>query len=136
MGLFGFLHKQTPQQAQIAKLEKQFEFVITKGFRGYKKLYLTVYGNEESEKNNEHFTGCELSHKTAVFEYYRNESSGFILVYIDGLKIGALFDESQIMNFLNNKIEAIHAHMKEETIATSRGAIVRHRVELFAKIIP
>lgn len=137
MGLGDFFKKKsTPKQPQV------FEYVLANSFRGFKRYIMVVHGDQEAEKNNESFKDCVLSGKLITFTegVSKNYKDPFLLVYIDGKKVGAIFDAAEVQSMLNRKIESVYAKMEVDKVVGRKSenskelvTEIRNRVKLFVK---
>ena len=112
-----------------------FEFVQAGGFRGFKRYPVVVYGDKEAETNNELLKGINMKGKLITFKLADDRSSGepFLLVFIDGKKVGAIFDDAQVNAMTSGSIESVYAKFDAENVVDSGDIITRHRVRLFVK---
>ena len=111
----------------------EFPFVLSGGFRGYKRFPIVVYGDAESEKNNAELAGIALKGKQVVFRSAMNGSRPFLIVLIDGKKVGAVFDDAKVAEVLSGKVDAVYAMTEDETVAGAGGVETRTRVRVFVK---
>ncbi len=125
MSLFKRKEKEAPA--------REFSFVLSSGFRGYKRFPIVVYGNAEAEKNNEELGATVLKGKQLVFRSAMNGNRVFLIVFIDGKRIGAIFDDAEVAEVISGKIEAVYAMMEDENVADAGKVVTRHRVRLFVK---
>lgn len=123
--MFGIFKKKEEQAA--------FSFVQSSGFRGFKKFPIVIYGNKEAEANNEEI--CKSNLKGAQIEFRQTETNGkkALAVFVNGLKIGTVFDEGQIKSMTSGNIEAVYVKPDAETVADASGVITRDRAKLFVK---
>lgn len=112
-----------------------FEFVQAGGFRGFKRYPVVVYGDKESEANNERLKDVDMRGKLITFKLVDDRSSGkpFLLVFVDGKKVGAIFDDAQVNAMTSGSIESVYAKFDAENVVDSGDIITRHRVRLFVK---
>ena len=124
--------KEEPKQMSIVE-EKRYPIPYSKGFKGFKKFRVVVFGNEESEKNMNYFYNKDLSN--SVFEFVSKQENDYKLMclYIDNLKVGAIFDDDQIYAIENGLIEKIHAEPKEEIVLGHNCTEERHRLSILVK---
>lgn len=124
--------KEEPKQMSIVE-EKRYPIPYSKGFKGFKKFRVVVFGNEESEKNMNYFYNKDLSN--SVFEFVCKQENDYKLMclYIDNLKVGAIFDDDQIYAIENGLIEKIHAEPKEEIVLGHNCTEERHRLSILVK---
>lgn len=131
MGLFDILKKQNKGERQA----KQYDFIQASGFRGFKKYHMTVYGDAVAEANNERL--CNAVTKGMRISFVEGKSDNykdpFLLVFLDGQKIGAIFDVDQVEAMTNGRIEAVYVKFEAETIVGNDKTITRHRARLFVK---
>ena len=126
MGLFGRKEKNEPAQ--------EFSFVLAGGFRGYKKYPIVVYGDAEAEKNNADLGDAVLKGKQIIFRSTKtNGAKASLQVFIEGKKVGSVFDEAKVSEMLDGKIEAVYAMMEDENVAGGGKIVTRHRVRIFVK---
>ena len=124
--------KEEPKQMSIVE-EKRYPIPYSKGFKGFKKFRVVVFGNEESEKNMNYFYNKDLSN--SVFEFVSKQENDYKLMclYIDNLKVGTIFDDDQIYAIENGLIEKIHAEPKEEIVLGHNCTEERHRLSILVK---
>lgn len=123
---------QPPKQPEQPPQLHRFTYVLQKHFRGYKRFYMVVYGDKESERNNEKFSG-DLSGKEITFVESYNPKH-YYAVYLDNKKIGAIFDQNEVEQLTTLMITAVYAKVEEETVIDKiQGAITRKRIRLFVK---
>lgn len=114
-------------------IKKKHLIPYSKGFRGFKKFQVVVHGDKESEKNMDYFYDKDLSE--ATFEFIEVVENGYdkILLYINNLKVGLIWNDDQIYAVKNDLIERIHSEPKEEIIGGPNGTEVRHRLSILVK---
>ena len=124
--------KEDPKQISIVE-EKRYPIPYSKGYRGFKSFQVSVYGYEESEKNMRYFYDKDLSN--SVFEFVSTTDNDYKLMclYIDNLKVGAIFDPNQVYAIENGLIEKIHAEPKKEIVLGNKCTEERHRLSIFVK---
>ena len=125
MGLFSKLFRKTEQATE-------YTFILDDHYRGFKRFHMVVYGDKESEMNNERFSE-DLSGHEIKFIKDTYDGKLFYKVYIDGLKVGAIFDEDQIRIIENGCIDAVYAHVEEQIAMDYKGKKNRHRIKLLIK---
>lgn len=121
------------EQATQSPQKTTRSFILTRSFRGYKQLPVVVYGDKESEKNNERLYNEELPGRTITFSptQYANGQT-MVFVAIDGLKVGTIFDADNIKR-IDNITEVCAHKVIEHVKGGGKIATERHRVRLFAK---
>lgn len=114
-----------------------YDYVQSKSFRGFKAYPIVVYGDAESEKNNELLSSVDMAGKHILFKLVKtqNHPEPFLLVYIEDVKIGAVFDQNEIYAMSNSHIESVFCKFEAEKVIGNREIITRHRARLFVKII-
>lgn len=121
--------------AKEALPPKTLTFTLSKGFKGFNKFHMTVYGNNEVEKNNTKFIDS-LSGKTITFVSDHNNEKRFYKVYIDNLQVGSIFEDIQINALDNEYIEKVYAKVEEKTGLNKEGKPIKEkRIYLFVKYI-
>lgn len=118
MGLFKRKEKQQIEEKQIDRNEKRYIIPYSTHFKGFKIFPVIVYGNNETEKNNELLCNKEILNPTFEFICFNEETNHFkgrmCLIYIDGLKAGAIFDNEQIKQIENGHILKVHVEKKND----------------------
>lgn len=120
-----------PQSA--LKNMKIYEIPYVEHFRGFKRFPVVVYGDVESEKNNELIYDKVFSTFEYRFICFTEKNGRMALLYADKYKIGAIFDSDQIHAIEHNQIEKIHIEPKEETIVGSKKIEKRRRLSVLVK---
>lgn len=112
----------------------ELSFILSEHFKGFKKFPMVVYGNKEAEKNNALLVGQRLPGRKIVFnEITSRNNTNYFSVSIDGLIVGAIFDDSQIQSLKNGMIEKVYAKCENSTIIESDKDVKRNRIFLFVK---
>lgn len=124
-----------PPQQQPQQLHR-FTYVLQKHFRGYKRFHITIYGDKEAERNNEKLSG-DLAGKSLTFvETISNsftEPKHYYIVYLDDMRVGAIYNEEQVYYLSNLLITAVYAKVEEELDFENKKEITRKRIRLFVK---
>ena len=117
------------------KEPQKYEYVQASGFRGFKSYPIVVYGDKESERNNERLKDIDMTGKHITFKMGDSPSykKPFLLVFIDNKKIGAIFDGRQVRDMTNGNIESVYAKFDAENVVDQSGIKALHRVRLFVK---
>lgn len=124
--------QETPKPAEPIK--KVYQIPYSKGFRGFKQFALNVHGDKESEQNNEKNYKNDFSGSTFEFVCFNYDGlNRMAVLYIDGIKMGSVFDAEQISAIENGKIEKIHIEPKEMTIAGNDVIEKRNRISVLVK---
>ena len=119
-----------PNNTQAVKLT----YILSDHFKGYKAFPIVVHGHKESEKNNAALKGTKLSGRTITFELCKSKDNLYYFdVLLDGAKVGAIFDETQIKELQTNKIMAVYAKNDTERVLYKEGFQDRNRIHLFVK---
>lgn len=127
-----FKKKKEEQKSEFI-INKKYKIPYSKGFKGFKKFQVVVHGDKESENNMNYFYDKDLSNATFEFaEIIENDCSKIIL-FINDLKVGMIWDDDQISAIKNDLIEKIHAEPKEEIIGGPNGTEIRHRLSILVK---
>lgn len=130
MGLF---FKKTKKEIianpeEIITNKKNYPIHYSNHFKGFKKFAFVVYGNDEAMENNEVLCSKDLSNSTFEFLCQNCKTKYFdgrmALLYLNGIKIGAIFDENELEIIENNQIEKVHLEPGADK-----------RLHLFVKII-
>lgn len=111
------------------------QYTLAKGFRGFKRFPINIHGDELSEKNNELLKDKEMPGYTIIFKpgSSANYKNPFYLVYIENLKIGAIFDPNQVQEIQKGLFSAVYARSEEESTISGKKIIKRHNMKLFVK---
>ncbi len=125
------INKFTPQDR--FKNKKEYEIPYSKNFRGFKRFHVVVYGDKESERNNENLYKQDLSSMLIKFICFDSQNGRIAFLYAGKYKIGAVFDEDQIYAIEHKKVEKIHFEPKEENIIGKRTNETRHRISVLVK---
>lgn len=131
--MFLFKKKNEKPKQNTFVEEKRYLIPYSKGFRGFKKFSVSVHGYEESEKNMNYFYDKDLSNSVFEFVSFKGKDSKLMCLFIDDLKVGAVFNDAQIYAIENGLIEKIHAEPKEEIIGGTKETEIRHRLSIFVK---
>ena len=107
-------------------------FIQAKGFRGFKRFPIVVYGNEIAEQNNERLSYEDMSGKRIIFKP-QTGNPPFYAIYIENYRIGAIFDKEQISSIKNNKFTDVYVKFEEENVISKIGVLKTHRARLFVK---
>ena len=126
-----FKRKSVSETAQ--NNEKTYEFPFSRSFRGFKRFPIIVYGDKESEENNERLYKNNFSSSIFTFVCSNFETMRKAVLFIDGNKIGTVFDEKQVYAIENKQIELIHVEPKEQEVVGSDGTQIRHGLTVFVK---
>lgn len=114
---------------------KAFSFTLAKGFRGFKRFPITIYGNKESEKNNELLKAADL--RGHILTFMPGSSSTykepFYQIFADNLQIGSIFDADQINSINSGKIEEVFARSEPESTMINNKVVERPYMRLFVK---
>ena len=101
------------KKAEFTKDEKRYIIPYSKRFKGFKHFIVTVHGYEIAEKNNLAILDKDLSNSQFEFVCFNYENGRMAQLLIDGLNVGAVFEESQINAIENGLIEMIHSEVKQ-----------------------
>ncbi len=122
MGLISnLLSKATPKQEL-----KEYHIGIMKYNQKLQPFPMSVFGTPETEHNNIIFKDRPIEKKEIVFsEYLLKDGSMSLSVYIDGLKIGIIYEQIWVENIRSGAVDLIcpiykddgrfhlYAHMKK-----------------------
>lgn len=130
-----FFKKKAPEPPKPAEpIRKVYEIPYSKGFRGFKRFHLTVHGDKESEKNNEKFYNNDFSGSKFEFVCFNYDGLNRVAVlFIDGIKMGCVYDDDQIQAIESGSIERIHIEPKEEVVVGKDNTETRHRISVLVK---
>ena len=92
---------------------KTYKIPYSNHFKGFHHFLVSVYKNEEAEKNNRFFLNIDLSDSAFEFVCIGDEPNRFAKLLIDGLEVGTIYDSKQIKAIESGNIEKIHARPKE-----------------------
>lgn len=107
-------------------------FTLAHHFKGFKALPIVVYGNAESERNNQRMAKKELPGHTIKFIPTKyNGGKKMYLVTIDDMQIGEIYDNDTMKRI--DHIQNVYALVEDEKVANSDKIITRSRVRLFVK---
>lgn len=115
------------------KSEKTYEFPFSQSFRGFKRFPIIVYGDKESEENNEKLYKNDFASSIFKFVCSNFETQRKAVLFIDDNKIGTVFDETQVSSIENGLIEKIHVEPKEQEVVDSDGTQIVHRLTVLVK---
>lgn len=128
MSLFNMLRKST------SSAQKQYNYILSDHFRGYKKFPMCVCGEGDAEKNNSSLKNINLEGQQIVFvQGFYDGNQKKISVYVCEKHIGTIYDEKQISEFESGIITKVYAKMEDERIITKKGVLIRPRIFLFVK---
>lgn len=105
------------------KVIKKLEFGNSRGFRGYKRFHLAVYGDPQCDIDLpalHHDSEGEIGNAKIVLKYVRGDSWGGVLVYADGKKIGTYYESSSpdeemlIDAILHETIDSVHVRVNDD----------------------
>lgn len=123
MGLLNIFNKQK-------SIVKEYSYTTAKNFRGFHRFIITTHGNPEVEKNNAAFKDKDVIGHPLVF---RDESENAITIWLDGLKIGVVYDEDEIKVIRSSKITDVFVKFEEETVIGKSHTEKRVKAQLFVK---
>ena len=112
---------------------KEHIFTISKGFKGYKKFPMVVYGDDLSMNNNELLKGADFRGHTIIFRPSTANNAPFFQVFIDNIKVGAIFDKEQIQALNSGRVVSVFALPEEEKVAGQGKIVTRNKIRLFVK---
>lgn len=138
MSLFNFGKK--PVQSKQAKKQIElhhYDFVLAKGFRGFKTYPMVVYGDKTSEDNNRYFfdaafPGMKISFVEAISNW-EVAPRIYFHVMLENKKIGAVFDEDQVAAMRAGTIEAVYAKPYKQVVVGPGSYEERPRIHLYVK---
>lgn len=104
--------------------KKEYSFIQSKGFRGFKRCNMVVHGVAEYPK-----TEPETKDKQITF---RQVDSSW-KVFLESTHIGSLFDESAEL-FNNDQVDAVYIKYETETVVGIDSSEDRIRPRLFVHI--
>jgi len=119
----------------FAKKSSDYEYIQAEEFRGFKSYPMVVHGDKESERNNERMKDADMAGKRITFKEGKSDTykEQFLVVFINGKKVGAIFDKAQIREMKSGKIESVYAKLEPETVVYKGGSVTRNRVRLLVK---
>ena len=134
-----FKKKKKPAPAQpkpIARNEKVYEMPYSKGFRGFKRFAMSVHNDKEAETNNEKLYNNDFSGSRFQFVCFTDQyNSRVAALYINGVKMGNVYDQNQVYAIEHGLIEKIHVEPKEEVVLGNKCTETRHRISVLVKYI-
>ena len=134
MGLLDLLiDSKASKNSPKAKGGKRHDFVLSKGYRGFKKYHMTVYGDATSEENNRYYFDTVFPGKRISFVEAKYDDRFFLRVLLEGRKIGAIFNEDQVTAMMDEEIEAVYAKSETEVVVGVGSYEERPRIRLFVK---
>ena len=108
----GIFKRKQNKIEEIKTDEKKYIIPYSKGFKGFKRFPFVVHGDEISEQNNKKILNNDISNSDIEFICFNCKTSKFdgrlTQIFIDGLQIGAIFENEQINLIENGQIEKIH----------------------------
>lgn len=130
-----FFKKRVHEKPKAAEpIKKVYEIPYSKGFRGFKRFRLTVHGDAESERNNEKFYNNDFSGSKFEFVCFNYDGLNRVAVlFIDGVKMGCVYDPDQIKDIESGKITQIHIEPKDEVVIGKNNTETRHRISVLVK---
>ena len=111
---------------------REHTFTLAKGFKGYKKFPMVVYGDDLSMNNNELLKGADFRGHTIVFTPATADKPYF-QVFIDNIKVGAIFDGEQIHALNSGNVVSVFALSEDENVIGQGKVVTRNRIRLFVK---
>ena len=144
------LENKSSQQKPNYKLINQFEFKNSHGFRGYKRIALVIYNDQQCEEDIPKVirdSDGEIGNVCIVLKYIVGSGWKGIAVYADGKKIGTFYgreDDDKYYLFdgiINNKVDSVHIRIEDTNCVLSiddDGHLipsVRPRVFLFVHLV-
>ena len=105
------------------KVIKELEFENSRGFRGYKRFHLAVYGDPQCDMDLptlHHDSDGEIGEAKITLRYVRGDSWDGILVYADGKKIGTCYESSNpdgkmlVDAILHETIDSVHVRVNDD----------------------
>ncbi len=138
MSLFNFGKK--PAQSKPAKKQIElhhYDFVLAKGFRGFKTYPMVVYGDKTSEDNNRYFFDAAFPGKKISFvediTTWETVPRIYFHVMLENKKIGAIFEEDQVDAMRNGIIEAVYAKPYKQVVVGPGSYEERPRIHVYVK---
>lgn len=130
-----FFKKKAPEpQKNTEPIKKVYKLEYSKGFRGFKKFAMNVHGDKECEQNNERDYKKDFSGSTFEFVCFNYDGlNRAAVLYIDGIKMGWIYDEDQIKDIESGRIVKIHIEPKEMTIIGDGTTELRKRIGVLVK---
>lgn len=150
MGLFDLgIRKMIKKENNENILEKPkliFKGQQEKGFRGFKRIYLVYYNDEDNtnyenasklyETYGKEFIGADITIEKVNYDVFREKRSYMLCVKVDGMSVGAIFDTNeQYDTILNSKIGKAYCRAEEETVVGKKGIVTRLKTILLLKFI-
>lgn len=139
-----------PVRTYTLELEKPvliYKGIQTKGFRGYKKIYMVCHNNDDEtnyinasklrDKYGQDFIGSEIKIEKINYDAFMGNREYLLKVYADEMPVGVIFSSTsdQYDMILNSKIEGAYCRTEEENELTNKGTIInRYRTNLFLKL--
>ena len=116
------------------KAPADYSYILSSGFRGFKKFPIVVFGDREAEQNNEALNGTVLPGRRISFSPVENGPKRLCLqIFVDGEKVGTVFDDKQVADVISGNIEAVYAKHETENVVCEGNVETRHRIRLFVK---
>lgn len=94
--------------------EKRYVIPYSKNYRKFKHFIVSVHGNNLAEKNNSILLNKDLSNSQFEFVCFNYDNGRMAQLLIDGMIVGAVFENEQIQAIENGLIEQIHSEIKQE----------------------
>ena len=128
---------QKSEPETVDNKEKSYVIPYSKPFRGFKKFPLVISGNRGDEENNEKVYGKDFSNSVCKFTCFNYEpQSRMAVLYIDDLRMGAVFDPDQVNAIESGLIEKIHFEYNENVFVyldDSGNKQTLHRLRVLVK---
>ena len=151
MGLFDWgkrkLEKKVDNKKTLASPVLVFKGKQEKGFKGFKKVLMVTYNEEDTtnydnasklyEKYGKEFVGAEITIEKINYDIsITGERNPVLSVKVDDLPVGVIFDTSEHYDtIVDYKIEKAYCRAEEETIIGKKKTVTRLKTALLVKII-
>ena len=126
MGLFDVFKAKEPQtkEPQIIRIP------YSEHFRGFKKMAMTSFQDEEAKNNSEWMFSQDLTTGEVYFEVKNTKEGRVALVYVNGKRVGRIEDPEKIKLLETGKVDKVHIVPQEDHITKNGKTETRRRVSV------
>ena len=146
MAIFGVIGKKNKEKQtnSIKKREmlRQYTFVSSTHFRGFKKAYLVAYGYGNYTKNTDILVkkyGQKFESLPVSLDIYKSDSFSdqpeYAELVVDGLPIGAFFNSNSYYDeLIHGRISQIYIRNEIQNKVSSDGIYTENHAQVFIKL--
>ena len=146
MALFGFSKKDNSidknKSSNNRKMLRQYSYISSKSFRGFKKVYIVAHGYSNYTENTNKLIGKygqKFENLPITLDIYKSDSiidnPEYAEVVIDGLPIGAFFSSTPYYNeIINGEITEIYVRNEVQNKVSSDGLYAENHAQVFVKL--